>query len=224
MNKSFSILFFTVFFLAACGGGSTSNNGDTPTSTSIDFSLFPPAFFTSYNESANLTGSDIKGVSYTGTTTDTLQTQTTFLGDPAIPVEGVIDFNGNNGSFGTATLISHFSTDPNDRRFLGVSGDVITASATTSAIPLTANIGDSGVMGTYIDNASFTTLAVWQLEDGFNGNAKLILINVTTDAGGTIDNTFTTTYLIEPDGTRISVEYVTTNINISNVVTLSGDY
>jgi len=229
MKKLSFLLILCVLLLSACGGGggastNTNNGAGTPTGTSIDFNIFPPGFFTSYNVSANLSGSDIRGGTYTGTTADALQIQTTFLGDPALPVQGVISFTISNGGFGTATLFSYFSTAANDRRFLGVSGDVTTVSANTSAIPLTAKIGNSGVMGNYMDNAGFNTSVTWRLDDGFNGRANLMITNVTTDASGAIDNTMQTTYLIEPDGSRVSVKYVTTNLNVSNVVTLTGDY
>jgi len=220
---------FIAFALYGCGGGGggsapTGTTGGTPTDTSIDFSLFPADYFTSYNVSADLTGNDNKGSTITGRITEQLQAQTTFMGAAALPVVAQTQFTASNGGFAAATVTSYFSTDASSRKFLGVSGDVVTASSSsTFVIPQTANIGDSGVMGTYTDNAGFVTSVTWRLEDGLNGNAKLVILNLTMN-NAVVDNTLTSTYLIQPDGTRLSVEIVTLNVNVSLIVTLRGTY
>lgn len=231
MKKIMVLFVLLALFLSACGGGApatddpSNTGGGSPTDTSIAFNIFPPGFFTNYDVATTLSGkNDSLGITYTGDTSDKTQAQAIFLAEEAIPVVGRISFTGSNGSFGSATVTSYFNTDENDRRLLGVEADTSTASATTRAIPLMANIGNSGVFGTYIDNVGYETSAVWLLEDGFDGRARLVLINVTRDTAGDIDNTMKTTYLIEPNGARLSVEYEMANPNAGILITLRGTY
>ncbi|HHI92056.1 MAG TPA: hypothetical protein ENK04_00870 [Gammaproteobacteria bacterium] len=229
MKYSVNIFILISLLISGCGGGGNSTPnlsvGGLPTDTSIDFKLFPDNYFTNYDVSAALTGADNQGRTYTGNTTEKTLNETVFLGDPAIPVQTDMVFTISNGGFGAASLTSYYSVDAGDRRFLGSrNNNVETVSATTTPIPETANIGDAGVIGTYIDNSNAETSLSWKLEDGFNGNAKLVLSNVTNDQSGVLDNTFTTTYLIKPDGSRLSVELKTFNANINTEVTLTGNY
>jgi len=163
-------------------------------------------------------------VNYTGSTSEKTLPSSTFLGTLSIPLETKIQFTASNGAFGTAVLNSHYSTDINNRKFLGVDGDITTVSANTTAIPQTAKIGDSGVIGTYVDDTGFESFLSWRLDDGQNGNAKLVLLNDTNNQSGTLDNTVTTTYLIEANGNRLSVELETFNVNVNTRVTFNGTY
>ncbi len=215
------------FYRVVVGGNNTTKNppgNGQPTDININFKLFPDDYFTGYDVYAALVGSNNKGQSYTGSITEKTLAVTTFLGESAIPVESKTEFTITNGGFGSATLKNYYSVNADDRRFLGVGGNIVTVSATTTPIPETARIGDSGMIGTYIDNANFETTLSWRLEDGFNGNAKLVLLNVTDKPSGDLDNRFTTTYLIQPDGSRLSVKLVTYNDNVNIEVTLEGDY
>lgn len=227
------LILITSLFLSGCGGGGSDAPGagdghGTPTDTSIDFTIFPPNFFTNYSASADLTGtftgSILGDVELTGSLTEVLQAQTTFLGSAAIPYLTTTTFTSTAGIGGTAQLTSYYNMEENNRRFLGVSGEVNIVSATTTAMPQTARIGESGNIGTYVADDGMTSVISWSLEDGFNGNAKLILSNQTNNASGAPDNTVTTTYLIQADGTRLSVELITFNDTVNITSTLSGDY
>jgi len=231
-NISRLLILTTALFLSACGssggdGTTTDNSSGTPTDTTIDFSLFPPDFFTSYDVSADLSGTFSGGVNpdvaVTGTVTEKIQAQSTFSGQAAIPFLTTTTFTSSI-VFGTALITNYYSIDADDRRFLGSDDDVISTAVTTTVVPKTARIGDSGDVGVYVDTDSFESTITWRLEDGFDGNAKLIILNKTNKASGTPDNTTTTTYLIQPDGTRLSVELVTFNETVKITNTLSGDY
>jgi len=229
MKYNFKTLMLVCLLASGCGGGgngTTPNSGASgnPTDTSIDFKLFPDNYFTSYDVSTPLTGSDNKGNTLIGNIIEKTLVTTTFLGESSIPVQVKMDFTASNGGFAVATLENHYNTNTNDRRFLGVSGDVVTVSATNNTIPQTAKIGDTGPVGIYVSNVNFESTLTWKLEDGFDGNAKLIFFDTTNNQAGDLDNTFTTTYLIKPDGTRLSVELVTFNDNVNLEVTLNGDY
>ncbi|HHH47276.1 MAG TPA: hypothetical protein ENK51_00080 [Gammaproteobacteria bacterium] len=225
-NKWLGVLIMLGVFVSGCGDSTSPGPGGsgTPTDTNIDFNLFPDNYFADYAASANLTGSDNLGNTYTGNAAEKTLPETTFLGESAIPIEVKISFNASNGGFAAITQNQYFNTNASDRRFLGIDGDIVTVSASTAAIPATARIGDSGTAGTYTDNTGSTSTLKWSLEDGFNGNAKLIFLTSTTAPSGALDNTFTTTYLIQPDGTRLSVEIKTFNATVGMEVTLSGNY
>ncbi len=225
--KLLGAMVFLGVFISGCGGGGTSpsagGNG-RPTDTNISFKLFPDNYFVDYDVSANLSGSDNKGNTYTGNITEKTLSKTTFLSNSAVPIETKINLAASNGGFAAVTQSQYYGTNANDRRFLGVDGDVTTVSATTFTIPTTAKIGDSGKAGVYTDNSASISTLTWKLEDGFNGKAKLIFLTETNDQLGTLDNTFSTTYLINPDGERVSIELKTFNVNVDLEVTLTGDY
>jgi len=228
MCKLFSILTLISILASGCGGGngtSTNSGGNgSPTDINLDFKLYPDNYFTNYDVSASLTGSDNRGITLTGSISEKTLPTTTFLGESSIPIQTKMDFTASNGGFASATLDIHYGMNANDRRFLGIDGDVVTVSATTNTIPQTARIGDAGSVGVYIRNNNFETTLSWRLEDGLNGNAKLLFLDTTNNQSGELDNTFTTTYLIKPDGTRLSVQLITFNVNINTEVTLDGDY
>lgn len=209
------IIIYTCFFIL----GSTS----TAASKNTLFKLFPNNYFTTYNISIKLSGSDNFGNSYSGGIIEKTLAKTTFLGKTAIPVQTIMSFVMSSG-YGMATLNNYYSPKVKDKHFLGVSGDLDTVTANTSAIPNTAKIGSSGTVGEYIDKRNFKTLLTWRLEDGGSNKAKLILINKTYKPSGVLDNTFTTTYLIKSNGKRLSVEYETFNVNVNVKVTLKGTY
>ncbi|CAH1386351.1 hypothetical protein [Candidatus Nitrotoga sp. M5] len=206
------------------GDNSTNNTSGSSTPTNIEFKFFPANYFTTYDVFTTLTGSDNHGNTYTGNTSDKTLTTSTFLGKNTIPIESKINFTVSHGGFAAVTQNQYFGINASDRRFLGVDGDVATVSATTNTIPITAKIGDSGTSGIYTDKDGFVSTITWQLSDGLNGNAKLVISNTTNDQFGSLDNTFTTTYIISTDGTRKSVEFKTFNMNVNLEVTLRGVY
>ena len=226
--KLLSLLTLFGVLISGCGGGGgtspSTGGGGTPTDTSLSFKIFPDNYFVNYDVSASLTGADNKGITYTGSISEKTLAETTFLSENAIPIETKINFTSSNGGFAAVIQNQYFGTNVSDRRYLGVNGVVETVSANTNTIPATGKIGDSGTVGTYTDNAGSISTLTWSIEDGFNGNAKLVFITTTNNSLGNLDNTFTTTYLIKPDGTRLSVELKTYNVNVDLEVTLSGDY
>jgi hypothetical protein len=229
------LILTTALFLSACGssgGGDTpadnSSGSGIPTDTTIDFALFPPDFFTSYDASADLSGTFSDGVNsdiaVTGSVTEIIQAQSTFSGQATIPILTTTTFTSST-VFGTALITDHYSIDADNRLYLGSEDDVISTAVTTpTIIPKTARIGDSGDVGVYVDTDGFESTITWRLEDGFDGEAKLIVLNKTNKVSGSPDNTTTTTYQIQPDGTRLSVELVTFNETVKITNTLSGGY
>ena len=198
----------SIVFLTSCGGGGGGSNS-VPTDPNTIFQLFPPGFFSvGFSETTNFTGTDTGGGVFTATASVQTQAQTTFLGQPAIPQLVQIQLtNTATGAFISDTGTGFWSTSATDRRNLGFSNSSsTTVSATTTAIPQTAKIGDFGDVGTYTDNAGDVSVDSWRLDDGFNGRAKLVVLSTETDQFGTLITSSTTTDLIDTSGNVISEE------------------
>lgn len=226
-NKGKTLLFLVFFTLSLTSVSQnviSANSKKRPTNKNITFKLFPGNYFINYDVSADLTGTDNQGTKFTGNVSEKVLPKTTYMGNRVIPIETVTTFVSSNMGYGKATLSSYYSTKVNDRRFLGVSGDITTMTAAPIAIPVAAKIGDSGKIGTYIDSRNFKTILSWKLNDGFNGKALLILMNTTNKPSGILDNTFKASYLIQINGKRESVKLETYNDTIKLRVTLEGKY
>lgn len=205
MKKSIFVLsFVTVSILLGCGGGSGSNF--EPTDPNTVFNLFPPSYFTSYSSSYNFTGSDTAGGRFTGTFSAQTLSPTTFLGEAAIPILGLLELiNTVTNAQVSSTATVYFSDTPNDRRYLGSSSSLTTTvSATTYPIPETALIGDFGLIGTYTDNAGDTTEESWRLDDGGSGTAIFVKLSTTTDQYNDLVTSTTTRDKIATNGSVIS--------------------
>ena len=177
------IAIVTIFSLSGCGGGGSST---TPTDPNTVFSLFPSAYFTlGYSESYTLTGTDTGGGVFTGSYSIQTQSQSTFNGNPAIPFAVSLQLNNTaSGAFVTAIGTGYYSTTISNLHNLGFTNTTFgttTVSASTTALPTTATIGNFGSVGTYTDSAGDTDVDTWRLDDGGNGNAKLVFSTTTTD-------------------------------------------
>ena len=220
-------LAIVVFTLAACGGGGGGGGGDdfVPTDPNTVFQTFPPGYFTTgYSDTVNYTGTDSRGDVYTFTGSVQTQAQTTFLGEPAIPLLAQVQItNTSTGGFASNTGTTYYSTSASDRRHLGYSdSSETTVSATTFAIPQTATIGDFGVVGTYTNNAGEVDDQSVRLDDGGNGRAKLVILSTKRDQFGALLISSTSTTLIDTSGNPISGKIEIFYADIGVTLTLTG--
>ena len=206
--------------MVGCGGGGASS---TPTDTSIDFATFPQNYFSSYNKTMTLTGSDTTGDRYTLVVSEQTLPQTTFLSTSAIPIQQQLQIT-NNSTGGVTNDIGniYYTISASDRHYIGDDGDSVTVSSTTTAIPQTARIGDFGVVGEYIDNAGDKDTVSWRLDDGFNGNAKFVILINSEDQYGSFTGSETQTYLIDQTGNRLSLDVIIYYADSGIAVTLKG--
>ena len=188
------------------------------------FKLFPSNYFTEYKTETKLSGSGPRGMALEGGINEETLAKTTFMGEPAIPIQTVTVFTTKGMSFGLATVIHYYSVQADKRRYLGTGGEITTVKATPELIPISATVGSSGKIGTYIDKRNFKTVLTWELKDGPNGKAKLIILNKTTKPSGELDNKFTTTYLIRQNGDRESIDMETYNDTVKATMTFEGKY
>lgn len=207
--------------------GCSSGGGDStaPTDPNTVFQLFPTAFFTpGYTETTNLTGNDTSGGTYTATVSEETQAESTFLGVPAIPILQQLQIqNTATGAFASAVGTAYWTPLATDRHYLGYSGTTTTVSATTSAIPQTAKIGDFGVVGTYTDNAGDIDVQSWRIDDGGNGNANIVLLSNETDQFGNPTASSVQTSKIDVTGNTLSLKLVIYYADSGITVTLNSN-
>ena len=228
------IVFIGLVLLGACGSGgggggdssSTSTPAPTPTDTNLAFQLFPAGFFSSgYTETYQLSGSDTNGGAYTATLSATTQAQTTFNGQPAIPVQSVVKItNTQTGAFVTGTSTGYHSTDSGSRMYLGFTDNTTSTTYTAvslNIIPQSAKIGDIGVVGTYSGGGETDQIS-WQLTNANNGLANLVTNNTTTISGN-LQWSEEHIFVIDQQGNRksltIKIYYASNGVTI----TLSGN-
>jgi len=209
INKISLILLITT--IASGCGSSGGGDSTTPTDPNTVFQLFQPGLFTTgYTETMNYTGTDTDGGTWTGTMSHLTQSQTTFIGQAAIPF--LVQVKLTNTANGTAISnvgTAYYSVSASDRHCLGYSDSyTTTVSATTTAIPETAKIGDFGVIGTYIDNAGSVDVQSWRLDDGGNGLAKIVQLYTKKDQFGNLETSSTATAVINTSGETLSNQEV----------------
>lgn len=223
--SKFLLVLIAFFVLSGCGDGDNSFN---PTDPDAVFNLFPSDYFIiGYSESYSLSGFDTAGGLPTGSLSMQTQSQEIFNGELAIPISVALQVvNTQTGSFINSTGIGYYSTDENDRRELGFTNITLGTStfiAVTSAIPATAKIGDSGEIGSYIDNLGNRDVKTWQLLDGGDGRASLVFSSTTRDQVGLFLSSAEESYLIEQNGDRVSVEFRLFDADSGATLTLSGN-
>jgi hypothetical protein len=229
-NKQILLTAALLLTLTACGGGGGGGGGNstTPTDPTTVFSLFPSGYFSAgYNETYTFTGTDTGGGVFTGSYSIQTQTQSAINGVPAIPFAVSLQLNNTaSGAFISSIGTGYYSTDttnPENLGFTSTTFGTTTVSATTTVLPTTATIGSFGSIGTYIDNTGDTDVDTWRLDDGGNGNAKLVFSTTTTDQFGTISFTSEESYLIAPNGNRISIAFRLFDTNAGITINLSGN-
>jgi hypothetical protein len=220
-------LFIPFFVLTGCFDSGDSFN---PTDPDTVFTLFPSGYFNvGYSETYDLSGFGNNGISQLGLFSVETQLRTIFNGEPAIPVLTALQVTDTQtGSFSTAMKTEYFSIDSNDLRDLGFSnllfGFTPFFAFSPAVIPATAKIGDSGEIGTYIDDfGTQNIIKTWQLEDGGDGRARLVYFSTTQDFRGFRLSSIEQRYLIEQNGDRISMSLKFFDADSILTLTLSGD-
>ena len=226
-----AVIACSFILLSACGGGggggSSSAPAPTPTATNIPFQLFPTGILTTgYTQTYQLTGTDNQGGTYTATFTNATQAQSTYDGQPAIPVQQVLVItNTKTNASVTSTADVYLTTSIANLMLLGStdSAGYIFTPVSMTVIPQTGMIGQQGAIGTYSGSGSaagYTDTESWQLTNANNGLANLVLYDSVYSGPNFIVST-KSTYVIDQQGNRQSLTEV---LNYANglVMTFSG--
>ncbi|MBL1275674.1 MAG: hypothetical protein COB30_006280 [Ectothiorhodospiraceae bacterium] len=200
-----SILMILIMLTACGGSGGGEPATDEPTDTSLSFSLYPATYFDgSYFESYSQKSVD-SNVSWTVRLGSTIA----FNGQPISTIEDALSFTDNSsGVVLSGVLERYFSTDTNNLTLVGYYLDfsgVVAMATSVDILPLTATIGSFGSVGSYSLSDGESEVITWALLDGYNGKARLEITKVTRDSAGALSFTETDTWMINQDGTRLSV-------------------
>ena len=218
--KKYLVLFALILIQGCSSGGGDSTAPIVPDTV---FQLFEAGSFTDgFKETWNVTGTDTEGGVWSGVIDEETQAEVTFNSQPAIPILTLVQLTNSSSGGSIDDLSADFwSTSASDRRYLGFSDlSSVTASATTTAIPETAKIGDSGAVGTYVDNAGSVEVVSWRLDDGGNGQAKVVQLVTEKDQAGILVSSSTTTTLIDTSGNAISKTLEIYTVNTGETLTL----
>lgn len=208
-------LFFTLVacsaLLSACGGGGGSSSSSDPVASTEVFQL-RTAYANYVNDSRSLPytlSGTISGYSVTGTGTLTQGAvfSTTFENRTAlgktVTLTGTLYANNRSipiASTGSGYVDSNYNT-------LGFAGSEYEVVTSSTPIPLTARVNDTGVwyVTTRYSSASKTTrlgtkTTSFVLEPDTASTALLKIIEVERDAGNSITSTSTSSFRITPSG------------------------
>ncbi len=182
---------------------------EEPTDEEVAYQLFPNGYFsTGFREEYNLTGQSQSGATFTGTHLELTQSVTSFNGQQVVPVRTQNDWDDENSTHFINGTIAYYSQDASNRTFIG-SKDIITnvdlLNNNLQNIPITAKIGESGMIGAFPDLVGNTLSQSWKLQQGSGEMAWLVWEAIVRDVNGAIISEGNTSYEIEPDGTRKSI-------------------
>lgn len=200
-NLSIAVLLLTV--LSGCGGG----GGDfVATDPNTVFEIEKPGGQAIGSSSSyTLSGTDSDGDDWILSVSSQVQADTTFLGEPVRPVFSIAQLTYlPTGGIANTSVTGYYKYEANGFRFIGDSGDTTTIANTTNLVPYVGKIGDLGEIGTYTNNVGDVTTMTWEISDGGNGLANVIVRSTILDQFGNIIVGTEETALINPDGTVIS--------------------
>ena len=186
------VLYVCVLLLAACSSGSGSGSGDddtdfVPTDPDQVFSLSKwlttetgPVY------SAQLTGIDSNGVTYSGSIAKLNRANEMYSGLDTTPSDLIITLTGG-GSSTTVTGTSYVDEFGNTIAVFiqttGVTGvtEVTCTLVTPGSLPPSAKIGDSGILSALNCDDNTTESQIMEVEDADNGSINVVIISTNRD-------------------------------------------
>ena len=211
-----------------------TNITEQPTDQSIHFRLYPSDFFEpEYQENYSISGT-IEGV-------NTVPINVT--GSFSYKPNGFVSFNSaqTQSVYSTMTIKEtptnalttvsgdkYYSTDIDKMRYFGsLANGVYTTTKDNSVIPKTATIGETGTVGEYVNSINPNVEIIeWKLQDGYNGKANFVLTfsEYKYKYGDTnLVSSSVESYLITPEGNRLSMSYESTDHQNDIITKVSGE-
>lgn len=201
------VLPLLAFSLTNCGDDDDDDNNDV--SAEIEYQLFPDGYFSAgFREEYSMTGINTSGVEFEGTHFQLTQSTTSFEGQQVNPILSQSDWTDTNGGAFSVASLAYYSTDPNNRTLVGTEDiltKIVSTTSTTENIPITAQIRDSGQVGTFTDVFGSVTTQTWELQSADDGLANIVWASETRDVLGTLIVEGHTGYVINQDGVRQSL-------------------
>jgi len=221
---AFILFILSVFVLSGCGGGGGGSNSTstTPTDPAQSFSLASlqsTTVGTVY--SAQLTGSDSDGVSFSGSLSMANRTQIMLGGVLVTPSDMIFSLTGGGGSV-TVTGTSYVDTSGNlISLYLQTTGMTCTP-VSPDSMPLSVKIGDFGILSTFTCSDNTTQERSWRVEDAGNGNIRIISNGTSKDRFNTITDVTDVIFTIDGGGNIIAFKTVTTLFPSNYTLTLNA--
>jgi len=180
MRYSLALAILLIFSIACGGGGGGGGGSSEPSVTTFD--IRPKT----ENITWSFTGSDTNSSSYTGQIVSSVGSTTTFSGNSVIPYTGVTTITNTTTSVSSSsTGITYWSTDR--LTILGInlitSGFNYLPVGSLTPLPTSADVGDSGTIGTYQNDtdSSDTVVASWTLTQATPSTAYFTVLYVYSD-------------------------------------------
>lgn len=211
------IVLFSAIFIACGGGGGGSDSGGgeaTPTST-VTYSLNKLTTLTQgASEAFNMTGTDTAGYSWTGSYQYIVDGPTVFDGRSVIQKRTLITLT--RAGSGAISVVSTFYFNSNDLTLYEVvfSSGVTAVPNPFSALPSTVKIGDFGTGSTLNYSNGYILTSTWQVVDGGNNTAKLIISSNTNSALSEQDS-----FYVDSSGNITAIELKIYNFPSTGVTT-----
>ena len=197
-------------FLYGCGGGGGGGGGgsDSPPNTTV----YDITKYTSLNTgdtlSISLTGTDTSGGRYTGFIQAVVDGPTVFEGKDVIKktLTTIID-KTNYGTILSGTITFYYNQDRTLYKGVVSNGVTITPS-NVFEMPTTIKVGDAYDGQDLSYSNGNTLMSNWEVVDAGNGNAIVIITDVSNTITATRD---TLSLVISPDGNILSTREVINN-------------
>lgn len=220
-NVIIGLLVALAFCLAGCGGGGGGNTAtQTPTGTVVNLTPFKSVYLgisagTQFSFPA-LFGTDSQGRSWSGSYTTVADGATTFEAQNVTKRRSLITLQLAGGTPVSGTTTAYFQVS-NESPYKSISSTGVTYTPTSAVlIPLTAKVGDFGVLGTVSGSDGTTTTATWALNADFNG-ASILALSSIVKTGATITSTEVDSFYLDSNGnpTKLAINVTTSGITVN---------
>lgn len=232
----YTIAASAVALLSACGGGGSGGTAQIAPITPVDYQLrtaYVNYVTSSGTNNFNLSGSYVTGgttypVSGSGTVTAGSLSATTFESQPAQvkagTIKGTLTFNGVNTPLNT----TEYGYVDSNYAPLGNSGDEYIVVTSSSQIPTTARINDTGIFYSakrYATSAKTTQIGTrsvsYVIEQNSGSNAFLSIISTDKDLAGKTTTNNSAKFSMTPAGVLTRVNETGVQFTTSPPATLT---
>lgn len=228
MSKLITAPYLLAILIAAAGVvGCSSEDATEPVRQPLQYRLFPAGYFsTGHREDYAITGSSPAGLVLEGTHIEVTGQVKEFNGETVVTLLQENDWvdTQTSDAFTTAEL-QHYTLETAQRRLMGIE-DLVNPSVATSldpkSLPVTAGIGDSGVIGSYLDNLGRIIEKTWRVEAAGNDMARVIFETVVIENGRQVTAEGSIGYVIDTAGNRQEISIVFDVKALNDPVTWTG--
>ena len=206
------VVALSLLLTLGCGG---SGGGSATPNTTVYSTAKLTSLTTGSGFSLNLSGSDTAGGTYTGSIQDVVVGPVVINGTTVIEREALISLTRAGTATSSVVAYYYFNSDGSAYGYVTNTGAGC-VSTNSVVMPSTVTVGYFGAGPSMSCSNGTVFTSTWQVQDGGNGNAKVIeTLNFNSATSETA------TYVLSPSGNIVSMTMVLYNVGGVNV-TLSG--